>query len=182
MKGIAPAVIIAVVVTALVVGTASFFLGRGRDGDQVAALQERVDTLQEEKTALEQRQTELENQVAALEEENQTLKEQAGAPSEVSRQLPSGWEQYFPTFDTTTLTGEPVSRIQALFGEPPFLIRSIAANPAASREIRIYLPGGEDPTGVYLFFKGGRLHSSRIDEFNGLYGSGLLDDEDFWLR
>jgi hypothetical protein len=33
-----------------------------------------------------------------------------------------------------------------------------------------------------LFFKGGELNSSRLDEVNGLYGSGLLDIEDFWLQ
>ncbi|MBS4023164.1 MAG: hypothetical protein KGZ79_12220 [Dethiobacter sp.] len=66
-----------------------------------------------------------------------------------------------------------------MFGEPPFLIRSIAAVPEFSREIWIYTPGGEDPTGVFIFFKGGRVHASRIDEFGGLHNSGLLDDENF---
>jgi len=44
------------------------------------------------------------------------------------------------------------------------------------------MPGEEDPTGLYIYFKGDRVFRSRLDEFNGLFNSGLLDDEDFWLN
>jgi hypothetical protein len=182
MKEKTMAIIIAAVVTALVVGSASYLLARARERGRAGGLQQRVEELQEEKAALEKRESELKNQVAALEEEKRVLQAQIAEPREISRGLPAGWENYFPTSETTTLSGEPVSRVRTLFGEPPFLIRSIAAVPEASREIWIYIPGTEDPTGVYIFFKGGRVHATRIDEFSGLYSSGLLDDEDFWLR
>ncbi len=174
------AVITAVIVTALLVGSAAFFIGSSRDGDD--GLQERVDTLQEENEALQARQSELEEEVTALKAENQELREQLETPLQISRELPDGWETYFPTAETTTLVNESTGSVRALFGEPPYLIRSIAVVPGASRQIWIYTPTAEDPTGLYIYFKGDQVHSSRLDEFNGLYGSGLLDNEDFWLR
>ncbi len=175
------AVITAVIVTALLVGSAAFYVGSSRD-DGADGLQERVDTLQEENETLQARQGELEEEVTALKAENQELREQLETPQQISRELPDGWEAYFPTAETTTLVNESTGSIRALFGEAPYLIRSIAVVPEASRQIWIYTPTAKDPTGLYMFFKGDQVHSSRLDEFNGLFGSELLNDEDFWLR
>ncbi len=93
-----------------------------------------------------------------------------------------GWEQYFPEGAETTLMGESTARVRELLGEPPFLIRSIAVNPESSREIWIFSPFDQDPTGLYLFFKGGKLDSTESNEFNGLQGADLLNRPGFWTE
>ncbi len=127
---------------------------------------------------------ELEEQIQDLQTENQLLKEQLAAlPEEQgnNRQPRPGWEQYFPDHDTTTIAGKSAEEVGHLLGSPPYKIRSLAANPVFNREIWIFMAGEEDPTALYLFFKGNQLWRSQLDEFNGLYGSGLLDHEEFWL-
>lgn len=101
---------------------------------------------------------------------------------EISRKPKPGWERYFPSPTKTTLTGRLVNEVKTLLGEPPVLVRSIAANPEYSREVWIYLPYEDDPTGLYIYFKGGRVVKTRLDEFNGLEGSAIFEDRDFWLN
>lgn len=174
-------VVITAAITALLASGITYLLTRPTQKNaQIANLQTRVEALENEKETLATENEELENQVAELEEEIAQLRDQGQAPPEINRQPKPGWEAYFPTPETTTLTGESVTRVRELLGEPPVLIRSIAVNPQFNREIWVFTPFDQDPTGLYLFFKGGQLVSSRLDEFNGLYGSGLLDNEDFW--
>lgn len=154
-----------------------------RTSGNVSELEARVTQLEQEKDALQSDKDELQSRIETLEAENEELRQGGSTPApQISRKPKAGWEQYFPTAETTTLQGETTTRVRELLGEPPHLIRSIAVNPAASREIWIYSPYDEDPTGLYLYFKGGTLDSSRQDEFNGLYGSGLLDNDQFWLQ
>lgn len=143
----------------------------GGDQTRVRELEQEVATLRGEKETLQGRVTALEAEVAEL--------RQGG---EIRRTPKVGWEQYFPEGAETTLKGESTARVRELLGEPPFLIRSIAVNPQFNREIWIFAPFDQDPTGLYLFFKGGQLDSAELNEFNGLYGSGLLDREDFWTQ
>ncbi len=164
-------IIVTALITALVVGGAFFFLGGSPpdvNGGQ-AKLERQVAALEEENAALEE-------EVSELREENEALTENAS----IRRKPKEGWEQYFPDAETTTLTGKPVEDVRQLLGEPPFLVRSTAADPQFSREVWVYTPFDQDPTGLYLFFKGGRLDKSRIDEFQGLRGSFIWDDEEFW--
>ncbi len=159
-------------ITALVVGGAFFFLG-GRDTPDANG--ERAE-LERQVAALEEENATLEAEVSSLREENEALKEPAG----ISREPKEGWEQYFPDAETTTLEGEPVENVRQLLGEPPFLVRSTAVDPQASREVWVYTPFEQDPTGLYLFFKGGRLDKALLDEFPGLRNSFIWDDEEFW--
>ncbi len=180
---------VSVLITALVVGTAVYF---ARD-QRITGLEQQVETLEGANAELQNNNAALEEQVAALEREEGPGEEEAdgddvqngadGVPGIVISRIPQpGWEAYFPDFETTTLVDEPVDEVRNLLGEPPFLIRSIAVNPQANREIWIYMVAEKDPTGLYLFFKANRLVSSRLDEFNGLPNSGLLDYPDFWFE
>lgn len=175
-------VVITAAITALLASGITYLLTRPTQKNvQIANLQTRVEALENEKETLVAENEELETQVVGLEEEVTQLREQAQAPAPtINRQPKPGWDAYFPTPETTTLTGESVTRVRELLGEPPVLIRSIAVNPQFNREIWVFMPHEQDPTGLYLFFKGGQLVNSRLDEFPGLYGSGLLDDADFW--
>lgn len=143
----------------------------GGDQARVRELEQEAVTLRSEKGTLQDRVTVLEAELDAL------------RLGEEIRKVPKeGWQQYFPSAEETTLTGESTVRVRELLGEPPVLIRSIAVDPEFSREIWIFSPFEEDPTGLYLFFKGGQLDSSILTEFNGLYMSDLLDLEQFWIQ
>lgn len=167
----AAAIAITALITTLVVGGVVFLLRAQR----IAALEQQVEALESANAALEEQISSLQEQLGADDGGN-------GTETEISRAPSPGWEAYFPTAETTTLLGEPVDRIRDLLGEPPVLLRSIAVDPAFNREIWIYMPAEEDPTGLYIFFKGNRVSSSRLDEFPGLYNSGLLDDAGFWVE
>ncbi|MEW5921680.1 MAG: hypothetical protein AB1796_12190 [Bacillota bacterium] len=170
---------VTVLITALAVGTAVYFVRAQR----IAGLQQQVETLERANAELQSANAELEEQVATLQEQIANGPGEGEEPGTTISRVPRpGWEAYFPDAETTTLLDEPVDKVRSLLGEPPFLIRSIAANPVFNREIWIYMAGEEDPTGLYLFFKGNRLVSSRLDEFNGLYNSALLEYPDFWLN
>lgn len=164
---------ITALITALVVGGLTYWLTGTReaapDNGAVAELEGQVASLQQENSALQE-----EN--AALKEENEELTE----ARQIQRQPKAGWEQYFPDAETTTLAGEPIEDVRQILGEPPFLVRSTAASPQNNREVWVYTPFEDDPTGLYLFFKGNRLTSSRLDEFPGLRQSYIWEDEEFW--
>ncbi len=188
-KSIVVPIVIAVVVTAVVVGGLAFLLRPTPEALDPSEdeMRSRVVELEEDVQALQGENQELREQVLALEEELESLEEEIGegedlVEGEVRRKPKPGWQEYFPEAETTTLLGESIVEVRQLLGEPAFKIRSIAVNPAANREIWIFTPFEEDPTGLYLFFKGNQLWRSRMDEFMGLYGSELLQDEDFWLN
>lgn len=173
MKEKYPLVIgITALITALVVGGLVFLLtgsGEAVDTGEVARLEEQVSALEQENTALKEEKT-------ALKEEKEALLE----AREIQRQPKEGWEQYFPDAETTTLQGESIDDVRQLLGEPPYLARSTAANPQNNREVWVYTPFENDPTGLYLLFKGNQLDSSRQDEFPGLRQAYFWEDEDFW--
>ncbi len=156
---------------------ALFAAGCAGEGD---TSESRIAELEEQNAVLQSDNEELQNTVASLEAQIEELQDSDVPVLVINRKPKEGWEDYFPTAETTTLEGESVEKVRGLVGEPPFLIRSNAVVPEASREIWIFVPYDKDPTGLYIYFKGGQLHSSRLDEFNGLYGSGLLDDDSFW--
>lgn len=151
-------VLVAVIVTAVVVGSGVCWWQRSIAESDRKAMQQQIGDLQ--------------NQLAQLQ------------PSEapISQKPKAGWEEYFPTPTETTLMGESVSEVKNLLGEPPVLVRSTAADPNYSREIWIYMPYDEDPTGLYVYFKGGKVVKSCLDEFNGLVGSSIWEDSDFWFK
>jgi outer membrane murein-binding lipoprotein Lpp len=164
--------ILAVLTTALVVGTGIHLLR----AQAIASLEEQVRTL-------ENTNAELRDEVTALREHVKAEPGQdEGRGGEISREPRPGWDAYFPNAETTTLVGTSVEEVRGLLGDPPVLLRSIARNPGFNREIWVYMPYPEDPTGLYMFFKGNQVSGSRLDEFNGLYNSGLLEDATFWLE
>lgn len=150
------------------------FLGAGCANENQA----RVKELQQEADTLRTDKEKLQGQITALESEVTALRQ----GQEISRMPKDGWEQYFPEGAETTLKGESTARVSELLGEPPFLIRSIAVNQEFSREIWIFSPFDQDPTGLYLFFKAGKLDSAELNEFNGLQASNLLERPGFWTQ
>jgi cell division protein FtsB len=184
-------ILFSVLVTALVVGGLMYWIMQTPEEDvtepgaEEQERQEEIEQLQQEIATLNEQVANLSEERDQLQRELEELREAEPGESGEQNMTPqpnAGWETYFPDPDTTTLEGASPAEVYELLGEPPFKIRSTAANPTANREIWVYLPYAEDPTGLYLFFKGDQLWSSQLDEFGGLYQSGLLEDEDFWLN
>ena len=139
--------------------------------------------LEDQKAQSEAVENQLKSSIAELKTQLDDLK--AGKQPDTGMDAPiqlkpkPGWEAYFPKPDTTTLLGESTGKVRGLLGEPPFLVRSTAANPELSREIWVYIPYDEDPTGLYIYFKGSRVVKSRLDEFAGFTDFYLLEDPVF---
>jgi len=180
MKEKSSSILIGAIIAVLLSGSIFYLVGRAQGG----GLQNQINTLQEENNLLKSRNEELTEKADSLQEENRQLQAKLETPQQpqINRFPKPGWEAYFPTAETSTLTGESTGKVRELLGEPPFLIRSIAANPEFNREIWVFNARPEDPTGLYLFFKANNLVSSRLDEFPGLHNSGLLDQDAFWLN
>jgi hypothetical protein len=72
-------------------------------------------------------------------------------------------------------TNISLSKINAILGEAPVSLRIGRPGAPVIREIRVYFPYEEDPTGLFLFFRNETLVSFRMDEFNGIT-SPLIQD------
>ena len=171
-------VVISIILTAVIVWALLGFLAPAPDdNERIAELEETVEALTTENDRLNALVTDRDAQILILQSELDQIRSRI-----ISLQPKAGWETYFPSHDTNTITGKTVAEVEELLGIPPVKIRSIAATASFNREIWIYMPYAEDPTGLYLYFKGNQLWRSRLDEFTGVYGSGLLEDEDFWVN
>ncbi|KUO53126.1 MAG: hypothetical protein APF76_03545 [Desulfitibacter sp. BRH_c19] len=171
-------ILAAVLITAIIIGGGVYWWQNSTWTDEVDRLNQEI---------VELRQQVEEGQVKDPPDEepnespdDQVPNDQVPTETEISRKPKAGWEQFFPAAEETTLLGKSISEIRETLGEPPVLVRSIAANPENSKEMWVYHPFDEDPTGLYLFFKGGELVNSRLDEFSGLSGIAFWDEEEFW--
>jgi hypothetical protein len=84
-----------------------------------------------------------------------------------------GWEEL-------DLAGMTRDELTEALGCPLHSMRQTAlGDPAFTRELWIYLPYDEDPTGLYVWLQGGLFHASRLDEFSGFWGFEF-DNPEFW--
>ncbi len=74
----------------------------------------------------------------------------------------------------STWLGRDEAEVRSSLGSPRAELRLNAANPTYSKAVLIYPVAPDDPTGLYLFLRSGRVDSVRRDEFNGLEGSSAL--------
>lgn len=83
-------------------------------------------------------------------------------------------------WDGVDLTGMTRDELAEVLGCPLHSMRlGAVGNPAYIRELWIYLPYDEDPTGLYIWLQGGVFHASRLDEFSGFSGFEF-DNPEFW--
>lgn len=71
--------------------------------------------------------------------------------------------------------GVGLDRIQQVLGEAPIIVRQSVAGAPVRKEVRVYLPYQEDATGLYLFIQNEVVQDFRMDEFNGIQNSSILD-------
>lgn len=73
------------------------------------------------------------------------------------------------------LLGRSMAEIDEVLGESPIVARQSIRGAPIRKEIRVYLPYEEDSTGLYIFFENERVIEFKMDEFNGIIQSGILD-------
>jgi hypothetical protein len=84
-----------------------------------------------------------------------------------------GWEG-------VDLSGMTRDELLDVLGCPLHSMRlGAVGNPAYIRELWVYHPYDEDPTGLYIWLQGGVFHASRLDEFTGFWGFEF-DNPEFW--
>lgn len=85
-----------------------------------------------------------------------------------------------PGWDTVDLEGLTRQDLVDVLGCPPHVIRMTSVvSGAHNRELWVYHPYEEDPTGLYIWLKGDVFHHSTLNEFNGFWCYGMMD-LDFW--
>ena len=85
-----------------------------------------------------------------------------------------------PGWDNVNLDGLTREELVDVLGCPPHVIRMTSVvSVDNNRELWVYHPYAEDPTGLYVWLKGDIFHYSTLDEFNG-FGCYRMTDLEFW--
>jgi len=85
-----------------------------------------------------------------------------------------------PGWDTVDLEGLTREELVDVLGCPPHVIRMTSVVSADNnRELWVYHPYEEDPTGLFIWIKGELFHYSTLDEFNGFWCYEMTN-VDFW--
>jgi len=87
----------------------------------------------------------------------------------------SPYNQFLNTEGYLDLLGRSMTEIDAVLGESPIVVRQSIKGAPIRKEIRVYMPYQEDSTGLYIFFENERIIEFKMDEFNGIIQSGILD-------
>jgi hypothetical protein len=85
------------------------------------------------------------------------------------------YDQFLNEEGYLDLLGRTLDEIDQVLGSSPILVRQSIQGAPIRKEIRVYLPYEEDSTGLYLYFENERVVAFKLDEFNGIIHSGLLD-------
>jgi len=118
--------------------------------------------------------------------ENGDEAEHGNGPGSGNGTAPDCWN-YQPTemkpspgWDTVDLEGLTREELVDVLGCPPHVIRMTSVvSTAHNRELWVYHPYDEDPTGLFVWLKGNVFHDSMLDEFNGFW-CYEMSDLDFW--
>ncbi len=85
-----------------------------------------------------------------------------------------------PGWDAVDLKGLTREELLDVLGCPPHVIRMTSVvGPENNRELWVYHPFDDDPTGLYIWLRGDVYHQSRMDEFNGFWCYEMMEPA-FW--
>jgi hypothetical protein len=85
-----------------------------------------------------------------------------------------------PGWDAVDLNGLTREELLDVLGCPPHVIRMTSVvGPENNRELWVYHPFDDDPTGLYIWLRGDVYHRSRMDEFNGFWCYEMMEPA-FW--
>ena len=71
--------------------------------------------------------------------------------------------------------GRSLSEIQHILGDAPIIVKQSIKGAPIRREVRVYMPYSEDATGLYLFIQNEIVQDFKLDEFNGIQNSSILE-------
>jgi len=117
------------------------------------------------------------DRIAAIQDRLQTLSDsiQDTDPEQLYRILLESYSPLHGDDGYLNLINRSMSDIDTYLGVAPIVIKQSVTGAPVRREIRVYLPYQEDLTGLYLFFQNERIVAFKMDEFNGIHNSDLLD-------
>jgi len=85
-----------------------------------------------------------------------------------------------PGWDAVDLNGLTREELLDVLGCPPHIIRMTSVvSPEKNRELWVYHPFDDEPTGLFVWLKGNVFHKWRLDEFNGFW-CYEMSDVTFW--
>jgi hypothetical protein len=85
------------------------------------------------------------------------------------------YNQFADTNGFLNFTGTSLSAVQEQLGDAPVVVRMSRPGAPLRREVRVYFPFEEDPTGLYLFFRNEVVVSFKMDEFSGLQNPAIAE-------
>jgi hypothetical protein len=68
-----------------------------------------------------------------------------------------------------------INEVDRILGAAPVVMKQSREGAPVRREVRVYMPYDEDPTGLYIYFLNDKVESFRMDEFNGITNSSILE-------
>lgn len=71
--------------------------------------------------------------------------------------------------------GRTLEEIQRILGDAPIIVKQSVPGAPIRKEVRVYLPYNEDPTGLYLFIQNEIVQDFKLDEFNGIQNSSIME-------
>jgi hypothetical protein len=73
------------------------------------------------------------------------------------------------------LIGVDITEIDNVLGSAPAVVKLSREGAPVRREVRVYMPYDKDPTGLYIYFLNEKVQHFRMDEFNGITNSSIMD-------
>jgi hypothetical protein len=71
--------------------------------------------------------------------------------------------------------GRTLAEIQKKLGDAPIVVKQSIKDAPIRKEVRVYMPYAEDTTGLYLFIQNEIVLDFKLDEFNGIQNSSILE-------
>lgn len=71
--------------------------------------------------------------------------------------------------------GRTLAEIQKTLGDAPIVVKQSIKDAPIRKEVRVYMPYAEDTTGLYLFIQNEIVLDFKLDEFNGIQYSSVME-------
>ena len=117
-----------------------------------------------------------------IEDAQQKLRDQLGEGNDGQNQTAPKYRldvepyNYFADSEGyVTFKGRTLAEIQQILGDAPIVVKQSIKGAPIRKEVRVYMPYSEDATGLYLFIQNEIVQDFRLDEFNGIQNSSILE-------
>ncbi len=121
--------------------------------------------------------TDTADKIAAIQDRLNPIESPDAETSEVNlyRLDVAPYHTFLNTDGFLDLNGRTMNEIDEALGDAPIVVKQSIKGAPIRKEIRIYMPYQDDSTGLYIFFENEMVIEFKMDEFNGIIQSGILD-------